>query len=388
MKLKDIHNSVLRTSSWTLLLLATISGYMSYRGALTLAHDVVISVCYAVAVGAVIYLLAMVNLTIIPALSHHNRKGYGWSGFVLSILISISISSYTNIVGIAGNAVMTLDVRHRVETVQEAISKTSLSVQTVQNTVTSLQAEKTRFLALAKSERNSGTMSGSKGKGVITSVYVQAANIVDVAAKALESKKEGLSELLKEANSILLNMREVLNDDLEIEAKTLQISSLNRELQTAYEKMAATNLQQVVENSLGALDSVIAVSTSKSATLRKTQEAVIKRIRDDLSQTKERYTAKDQSSKNDIPEYPVWEPRFQTRLILEYAMDIFPYIVAAIAIDCGAFIVVLMLIALRREMDEDEAEHILEGRKYSISELEETLKLLNRMKSSDDDDTL
>ncbi len=130
MKLKDIHSQALRTCKWVLLLLTTISGYMSYRGALTLTHDVVISACYAVAVGGVIYLLAMLNVTIIPALSHHNRLGLAWLAYALSILIAVLISSYTNLAGIAGEAVMTLDARHHVESVQEIISQTSLSAQT------------------------------------------------------------------------------------------------------------------------------------------------------------------------------------------------------------------------------------------------------------------
>lgn len=383
MKPRDIHNSLLRTCSWILFLLATISGYMSYRGALTLAHDVIISICYAVAVAAVIYLLAMFNITIIPALSQRNRKGLAWSAYALSILIAVLISSYTNLAGIAGNAVMTLDARHHVENVQTIISQTSLSAQTAQGTVTSLKAEQSRFLELAESEKKSGTLSGSKGAGVITSVYVQAANVVDVAAQALESKKEDITVLLEQADSTLMTMREVLGKDEKIEDKALQISSLNRDLQSAYEKLTATNLGQVVENSLGALDNIIAVSKSKNSSLRKTQESVIEKIRADLKKTKERYTIENQSSETDIPEYPTWEPRFQTHLLLAYAIEIVPYIVAAISIDCGVFVLVLLLIALHREIDEDEADTILEGRKYSLSELDDTLKLLNRLKTSD-----
>lgn len=391
MNFKDIYDSALRSCKWILLLLATISGYMSYRGAMTLTHDVVISVCYAVAVGGVIYLLAMLNITIIPALSHHNRRGLAWLAFSLSILIAILISSYTNLAGIAGNAVMTLDARHHVESVQEIISQTSLSAQTAQNTVTSLQAERARFLELAKTEKKAGTLSGSTGAGVITGTYLQAANILDVAAKALASKKDDLASLIEQANQILLYMRNVLDEDKDIDIKARQISALNRELQTAYEKLAATNLRQVIENSLGSLDSVIAVSTSKNTALRKTQEEVIKRIRTDLSQTKERYAANNQTTDNEIPEYPIWNPRFQTKLLLAYASQIIPYIAAAVSIDCGVFVVVLLLIALRREIDEDEAGDILEGRKYSLKELDETLKLLNRLKSKDkneEDDAL
>jgi apolipoprotein N-acyltransferase len=129
---------------------------MSYRGALTLTHDVVISACYAVGVGGVIYLLAMLNITIIPALSHHNRRGLAWLAYALSILIAVLISSYTNLAGIAGDSVITLDARHHVESVQKIISQTSLSAQTAQSTATSLRAEQTRFLKLAKAEKNSG----------------------------------------------------------------------------------------------------------------------------------------------------------------------------------------------------------------------------------------
>lgn len=386
MKLKDILQNALRISKWILLLLATISGYMSYRGVLTLTDDVVISAVYAVGVGGVIYLLGMVNLIILPVLSPHNRRGLPWLAYCLSILIAILISSYTNLVGITGDPVMTLDARHHVESIQQIISQTSISAQTAQNTASSLRAEQARFLALAKKEEASGTISGSKGAGVITGVFLQAANVMEVAAKALESKKEDLDAILRQANAILLQMRDLLDEDKDIEIKTLELATLNRKLQSAYEKLAATNLHQVIENTLGSLDNIIAVSTSKNNDLRATQESVIERIREDLRQTKERYTAEKQASGHDIPIYPVWEPRFQTRLLLDYALNIIPYIFAAISIDSSIFVIALLLIAMHREIAEDEADAILEGRKYSLQELDETLKLLNRLKSSDKED--
>ena len=376
MKLKDIRDDSHRLSYWVLLLLATISGYMSYRGAMTLAHDVVISVCYAVAVGGVIFLLASLNIRILPALSNHNRQGWAWGAYMLSILIAISVSSYTNLAGIAGSAVMELDAKHHVENVQEIISQTSISVQAAQNIATSLEAEGARYLELAEKERISGTLSGSKGAGVITGVYVQAANIIGAAANALSSKKEEISALVEKANGILSQMRDALDTDEEIEVKTRQISKLNRILQTNFEKLAASNLHQVVKNSLGALDSVVAVSTSKNARLKKTQEAIIERIRADLSQTKERYSG---DSSYDIPDYPVWEPRFQTRLLLAYADQLIPFIVAAIAIDVSPFIVVLMLISLRKEMDDDDVNKVMSNREVKFQELEHTLELFKRL---------
>ena len=385
MKLNELQEYALRLLKWILLPLSTISGFMSYRGVMTINDDVIIAICYAVGVGSVLYLLASLCITIIPVLSNHNRQGSAWSAFTLAILIAISMSSYTNLAGIIGPSVQLLDAKHHIENVQVVLSDTSLIAQSAQSTVTSLQAERSRFLTLAEKEKTSGTLSGSKGTGVITGAYIQAANIIDATANALASKKHDLVKLIIEANKHLEKMRATLNEDKDIKIRTLELASINRELQSSYEQLVSTNLHQVIENSLGSLDSIIAVSTSNNSSLRKTQEQVIKRIRADFAQTKRRYTVENQLAKHDIPEYPVWEPRFQTRLLLDYAIEIIPYIVAAIAIDSGVFIVALLLIALRREMDDDEAEVILEGRKYTLKELDETLKLFKRLNSSDKD---
>lgn len=385
MKSKETLEYAFRFAFWATIPIASSSAYMTYRGVMMTADDVVVSVCYAVAVGSVIMLLTTLNARILPALSEGKIDNKAWAAYFISAIAIISTSSYTNLVCIAGEKVKELDARHHVERIQETISQTSISVQSAQNTVTSLIADRDRFYEMGEQERSSGLLSKNLGEGMITAAFFQASNIMDSAANALKSKKSGIDSLIERANQILSDMRDILDTKDDIDTKSRELSKLNRELQTAFEELAATNLLQVIENSLGALDGIIAVSTTNNAKLKRTQDKVFEAIKNDLQKTAERYLGGKKLKHLDAPAYPIWEPRFEPRLLLAYSHEIIPYIAGAIAVDAAPLIIIILLIVLSKHIKENDEDSLIENRSVKIAQFRDILELINEIQASPKD---
>lgn len=383
-----------RTTKLVLAILSAVSAYFTYQGAVfVLDQDSVqagvnlSALIFSSGVSAALFLFWNYALGIVPNMKTGRTRTLGMSIIGLGCLFIVCLSSWMNVMALAGSGALEAHMRGSMKRFETALTNAYAQAIKVGGLLSDLDLAAKRYSDLAVSEVRRGTLTGAAGAGGVSDSLEATGNTFSDLAAAIRTELKRFDGLHKEGQAALAGMDAAVTGKGAIEDR-----------RTVYAAQAAQVTRLVGELGSGELTSVIArtmrglngnaglFSTSlKNDRLAKAQQDALQRIADDIAATGERIaTAADTLGQTTRIEVAAFERMGLAKAVVIYAGELLPYWAGGIGLDLMPVVLILLLMLFAYAADgrnttdaEVDAMPFGQVRKviYAIKEMEGCAKI-------------
>ncbi|MEZ5669505.1 MAG: hypothetical protein R3F55_19125 [Alphaproteobacteria bacterium] len=380
------------TTSATLAIMATGSGYWTYLGVKGLLDDNGLTslggaVIYSVAVSVAIYAFWTYLMRFLPAMTGGGSRLALFLAMGLGCIGIVAMSSWLNAAALAGSAAIEQHLAEATEEYQsrlEAANENALAAQTL---LPDLELAAARFADLAASEETSGSLTGSAGHGTIVALLTQTSRQLADLAERIRDSRDQVEDLYERGSQHLVAMRRLTGNvgQRPIDERAVAFADEAVALVGVITALQQSSVAPAVKRAADDLaETFVRPAPSGGASdLGQRQEAVIESVADSVEQTSVALSR----AAGEILDRPAvlpfrFTPVSSAEAVLLYADDFVPSWAGAIAIDMMPAVLVLVLMVVHGVIRQRESGSDLDGRTLTVAELTGALAALERIQGS------
>lgn len=380
------------TTSATLAIMATGSGYWTYLGVKGLLDSNGLAalggaIIYSLAVSVAIYAFWTYLMRFLPAMQKASSRLALFLTMGLGCVAIIAMSSWLNAAALAGSAAIEQHLAHATEEYQsrlEAANENALAAQTL---LPDLELAAGRFADLARAEESSGSLTGTTGHGTIVALLSQTASQLSDLADQIRTSREEVDALYNRGSQHLLAMRRLTGNvtGQPVEERSVAFAdeavALVGVITALQQSSVAPAVKRAADDLAGTF--VRPAPSGGGSDLGLRQEAVIDSVAESVATTSQALSAAadDILSRQAVDSFR-FTPLSSAEAVLLYAEDFVPAWAGAIAIDMMPGVLVLVLMVVHGTIRERENSGYSSGDTLTVAELAGALAALDRLRAA------
>lgn len=365
-----------QTTKFGIFLLALISALLNYAGLSIVSGGNwwLKSLCAMTAIGVwvALYLFWTHAFAAIPDLKRPGKRVTGWITVNAGCGVILALSSYWNLVALAGNEVQRLallDIASKAEiTLARAIDQSSRWMSFAPQ----LPALSASVQGSIDGETQSGSLSGISGKGSVAETLRQIKAKIDAASEAMKAAEAAIGQLKEKGQTCLGELRAAVSKDIAIDARGDAVAAKVDCINETIAEIGNQDVLSLIRRSMSGLTSGIVVPTSiKSDAQHRAIANVLAGLQKQADEIVGAAAAMDIS-----PTSPLSAERPNIMLaVLFHWRSIIPAIATATALDLLPLLLLILAVLRRRDADEDgDPRH-----PWTVRELLEAQAQLDRL---------
>lgn len=390
-ELRRTLRSLETTTSATLAIMATGSGYWTYLGVKGLLDESGLTalggaIIYSVAVSVAIYAFWTYLMRFLPAMQASSSRLALFLAMGLGCAAIIAMSSWLNAAALAGSAAIEQHLAHATEEYQsrlEAANENALAAQTL---LPDLELAAARFQDMAGSEESSGALTGSAGHGTIVALLTQTAGQLSELAGQIRDSRARVGDLYERGSQHLVEMRRLTGNVTRrpIDERSVAFADEAVALVGVITALQQSSVAPAVKRAADDLaETFIRPAPSGGASdLGQRQLAVIESVAESVALTSQ---ALSRAAAGILARPEVTPFRFtpvsSAEAVLLYAEDFVPSWAGAIAIDMMPGVLVLILMVVHGAIRQRESGGEMDGRTLTVAELTGAMTALDRLRA-------
>lgn len=363
-----------RQTTTTLWCLAVLTGVLNYYGlSLFVPPDAwfQLALCAMTGIGVTLTISTFWNyaFSIIPELRTSGKRPRGWITIVLGVFLILMVSSYWNLIAIAGDEITRLSAGDVVLRAELALAQAIDASGLYRSFISDIAAFNSDVAAIIASEINSGGTSGDPTPGPISNTMTQVGGKLNNLALALSHGGETLASLRANGDQCLagLHSASASGDAAGVASKVACINGVIGDL-AGQDQLAA------LERGLRTLtDGVVLPATVKT----EAQRAIITGFMADQQTRADSITAL--ITAVDVPLIEPISADMPNRMagVLQHWQSLVPAIATAVAID----LLPLVLLILKTLFFDDRRELGVPQGQWSAAELLDAMRQMDQLRA-------
>ena len=341
--------------------LSCVSAYFTYQGAVLVLDKETVhaglnisALIFSSGVSAGLFLFWRYAHAILPVMLTGKTRGVGMAIVGLGCLFIMCLSSYMNVMSLAGSGALEAQMRAVLQTYDSALTKAYTQATRIGELVSDLDLAAKRYDDLAQSEIKRGAVTGSAGAGGVSDSLLATKKTFSDLATSVRANLKKLARLQDAGRTALARMGAAITGTGSIEKRRAEFTKEAAALAKLISELGSNNLTNVIARSMRSLKGNTGLfSTSlKNGRLAKAQQEALQRINDDIAKTGESIaTAAETLGKAKRVEVTAFKRIGLTKAVVIYALDLIPYWAGGIALDLMPVVLILLLMLLSYATD-------------------------------------
>lgn len=339
-----------------LLTLSGVSGYFTYQGAVLVLDQTSVqagislpALMFSTGVTAALFLFWRYALAIVPTM---NTKATRWLGLgivALGGLFIVALSSWMNVMALAGAGAMEAHMRGSMHMHEVALQRAYTQAKAVEKLVPDLELAANRYRDLAQAEISRGALTGVAGAGGVADSLIATQKAFTGLASSIRSESNRLDRRYAEGRAAIAAMDQAIGSEGSISDRRASYTAQSAVVAKIVGEMNTSDLTSVVARTVRSLSGgtgLFSVSL-KNGRLAQAQQGALKRITDDLVQTGESIAKAAEilgSAKAVVA--PSFERIGISTAVFIYAGKLVPYWAGGIGLDLMPVVLILLLMLL------------------------------------------
>ncbi|MRG71088.1 hypothetical protein GH722_04855 [Alphaproteobacteria bacterium HT1-32] len=332
--------------------LSAVSGYFTYLGVAIMFGSPggfsLNALVYALGVTALVYVYWSYVLYIVPRMVTSGTRAFGLFVIVSWGLIIIALSSWMNVMALAGNGAQDALLRDMASQANVALREASGRTSDLDGIRDELAMTAARYDALAQSEIQRGALTGAAGRGRVSESLLASKAAIDGLLAEIDANALERSKAFKAGIESLKLLDAIIDDDLARSQQNRLFKEEMEKLARSIDALSVNGDAKAITRVMRALSGQTGLfAGSGNQALAATQADVIGRISSELEATGERIAgAADQIAGIEAIKAPTFKRLGIERAVVIYAADLVPYWAGGIGMDIMPVALVLLLMLL------------------------------------------
>lgn len=341
--------------------LSCVSAYFTYQGAVLVLDKETVhaglnisALIFSSGVSAGLFLFWRYAHAILPVMLTGKTRSVGMAIVGLGCLFIMCLSSYMNVMSLAGSGALEAQMRAALQTYDSALTKAYSQATRIGELVSDLDLAAKRYDDLAQSEIKRGAVTGAAGAGGVSDSLLATKKTFGDLATSVRANLKKLARLQDEGRAVLARMGAAITGTGSIEERRAAFTKEAAALAKLISELGSNNLTSVIARSMRSLKGNTGLfSTSlKNGRLAKAQQDALQRINDDIAKTGESIaTAAETLGNAKRVEVTAFKRIGLTKAVVIYALDLIPYWAGGIALDLMPVVLILLLMLLSYATD-------------------------------------
>ncbi|MCV6575102.1 MAG: hypothetical protein OIF58_05140 [Cohaesibacter sp.] len=321
----------------SLLILSAISGTLNFAGFAVIVEKTwwSLSLAALTSLGVFIALYAFWNIAfnVLPNLAKPAHRAGGWVVVILSCGLILALSTYWNLVALAGNELQKLAGSNLAIRAEQQLVKAGEAANSYQSLPPLISGLNSQIVSLSQSEQREGAISGTPGRGSFTKLLDQISNKVRATSNALASADAAVQKQISNGQKCLA--RDKLDSI---------VSCVNRIIAALNQQKVANQVRQSMSGLTAGVILPATLKGNRQKQIARTIIADIQRQADEVARVA-----------GEIKSVPVTfasgdQPNVLQSVLLHWR-SIIPAIATALALDLLPVVLLLLAIMRRRDME-------------------------------------
>lgn len=345
-----------RATDGVLLTLSGVSGYFTYQGAVLVLDQAAMqgefslsAFIFSTGVTAALFLFWRYALAIVPTMNTKKTRWLGLGIVALGALFIVALSSWMNVMALAGAGAMEAHMRGSMQAHEVALQRAYTQAKAVEKLVPDLELAANRYRDLAQAEITRGALTGVAGAGGVADSLIATQKAFTDLASSIQSESNRLEQRYGEGRAAIAEMDQAVASEGSISDRRASYIAQSAIVGKVVGEMNTGDLTSVIARTVRGLSSgtgLFSVSL-KNGRLAQAQQGALKRITDDLVRTGESIAkAAEKLGSAKAVAAPSFERIGLSTAVFIHAGKLVPYWAGGIGLDLMPVVLILLLMLL------------------------------------------
>lgn len=350
-----LHNNR-KVTDTVLLILSSVSAFFTYQGAVLVLDSSgpqsafsLSAAVFSAGVSAAIFLFWRYALGIVPVMNTRKNRWLGMSVIGLGGVFIVCLSSWMNVMALAGAGALTAHMRGSMKDYEAALQAAYIQAKAMDSLAGDLNLAAQRYGALADREIRQGTLTGVPGAGgVADSLRTTQKGFADLVS-LVSARSKQVDSLYAQGQTALGTMGSLVAAEGPVAGRYTAYAEEASKVAKIVGTLNSRELSSVIARTVRSFSGGTGLfnPSSSNRSVASAQGDALQRLASDLTGTGERIaTAAEELARAQKEEPPAFERIGLSKAVVLYFDELLPYWAGGVGLDLMPVVLILLLMLL------------------------------------------